>query len=84
MANAMVLIMDINFLIRARGEAGKLGGSCSSQAERPVPPEECGKLPASLLYRSMSKNISHSKQDAMCGTSFTHLQERSSVDASVS
>lgn len=54
MANAVVIITDINFLIRERGEARKLGDSCSSQAEKPVPQEKFQKkLPATLLWHSM-------------------------------
>lgn len=53
MVNAVVLITDINFLIRERGEARKLGDLCSSQAEKPVPQEKFQKLPATLLWHSM-------------------------------
>lgn len=49
LANAMVLITDINVLIKGREEAGKLGGSCSSRAEKPVPHEESGQFPANDL-----------------------------------
>lgn len=54
LANSTVLIMDINFLIWAREEARKLGGSCSSRAEKPVPQEGFSKLPDTLLYLGMT------------------------------
>lgn len=54
-ANSVVLIMDINFPIRVRGEAGKLGGSWSSRAEKPVPQEDFSILPDTLQYLSMTK-----------------------------
>lgn len=61
MANAVVLITDINFLIRERGEARKLGDLWSSQAEKPVPQEKFQKKTSVAQHDTVQINAQVNK-----------------------